>query len=117
MEKAVSCYKADQPVASTLSFHSIQSSLAVHEFILQGKNAANEAMDGYVRTFDVVAPKVQSQLCELSGPTFGFTMREFSMVGGYMENPEKPQNCQNWGVGTYSGHYGNGTRYIVMSQY
>ena len=39
----------------------------------------------------------QSQLCELSGPTFGFTTREFSMVGGYTENPEKPQNRQNWG--------------------
>ena len=34
-------------------------------------------------------------------------MQEFSMVGGYMENLEKPQNCQNWGVGTCSGQYGN----------
>ena len=24
-------------------------------------------------------------------------MREFSIVGGYTDNPEKPQNCQNWG--------------------
>ena len=48
---------------------------------------------------DVVAPKVQLQLCDLSRPTFGFTMREFSMVGGYTENPKKSQNCQNWGVG------------------
>ena len=40
-------------------------------------------------------------------------MQEFSMVGGYTENLEKPQNCQNWGVGTCSGmgacsgQYGN----------
>ena len=25
------------------------------------------------------------------------------MVGGYTENPEKPLNCQNWGVGTCVG--------------
>ena len=31
---------------------------------------------------------------------FGFTTQEFSMVGGYTGNPEKPQN---WGVGTYAG--------------
>ena len=34
------------------------------------------------------------------------------MVGGYTENLEKPQKCQNWGVGAcsgmgaYSGQYG-----------
>ena len=61
---------------------------------------------------DVVASKVQSQLCELSGSTFGFNMQEFSMVGGYMHGkPQKPQNCQNWGVaaclgmGACSGQY------------
>ena len=37
---------------------------------------------------------------------FGFTMQKFSMVGGYTENLEKPQNCQNWGVGACSGQYG-----------
>ena len=37
----------------------------------------------------------QSQLCELSGPTFDSLCE---LVGGYTENPEKPQNCQNWGV-------------------
>jgi len=25
------------------------------------------------------------------------------MVGGYMENLKKPQNCQNWGVGACVG--------------
>ena len=28
------------------------------------------------------------------------------MVGSYTENPEKPQNCQNWGVGTCPGQNG-----------
>ena len=28
------------------------------------------------------------------------------MMGGYTENPEKPQNCPNWEVGTYPGLYG-----------
>ena len=54
---------------------------------------------------DVVASKAQSQ-CELSGSTFGFNTQEFSMVGGYTKNLEKPQNCQNWGVGTCLGQYG-----------
>ena len=54
---------------------------------------------------NVVSPKVHQNNCsyKLSRPTFGFTTREFSMVGGYMENPAKPQNCQNWGVGACSG--------------
>ena len=56
---------------------------------------------------DVVASKAQLQLCKLSGPTFGFTTQEFSMVGGYTENLEKPQNCQNWGVDACSGQYGS----------
>ena len=44
-------------------------------------------------------------------------MQEFSMVGGYMENLEKPQNCQNWGVGAClgmgacSGQYGSTQNY------
>ena len=61
---------------------------------------------------DVVAPKAQSQLCELSGSTFGFNTQEFSMVGGYTEYLKKLQSCQNWGVGACSvmgacsGQYG-----------
>ena len=71
--------------------------------MLQWKNAANEATDVFVGTFDVRCRVAQSaseqlQLCELSRPTLGFTMRGFSMVGGYTrtENPES-QNCHNWG--------------------
>ena len=45
----------------------------------------------------------QSQLCELSAPTFGFTMQYFSVVGSYTENLEKPQNYQYWGMGTCTG--------------
>ena len=61
---------------------------------MQGKNAVNEAMDGYVHSFDAwchgaQSASEQSQLCELSWPTFGFTMQEFSMEGGYMKNPKK----------------------------
>ena len=53
-------------------------------------------------------------------------MQEFSMVGGYMENPEKPQNCQNWGgggggvgactgMGACSGQYGSEALRIAIS--
>ena len=52
VEKAVSCYKTDWLVALLLSFHNVQSSLGVREFVVQGKNAANEATERYVRTFD-----------------------------------------------------------------
>ena len=52
IEKAVSCYKADRLVAPLPSFRSVRSSLAYANFVLQGKNAANEATDGCVRTFD-----------------------------------------------------------------
>ena len=55
VEKAVSCYRL---VASMFSSRSVQSSLAVREFCAAGENAANDATDGCVRTFDVIAPKV-----------------------------------------------------------
>ena len=44
---------------------------------------------------------------------YHITALSFSMVGGYMENLKKPQNYQNWGVGTSTGvgaclgQYGN----------
>ena len=55
-EKTVSCYKADWLVASLLSFRSIQSSslsrrLQYVNFMLQGRNTANEAMDRCVQTW------------------------------------------------------------------
>ena len=51
---------------------------------------------------------------------FWFSMQEFSMVGGYMEDLKKQQNCQNlgaWvGMGTCQIQYG--TRYLqrLLSQ-
>ena len=66
--------------------------------MLQGKDTANEATDRFVRTFHVWC------LCRSADlHTFGFTTWEFSVVGSYTENPEKPQNCQNWGVGACTG--------------
>ena len=98
VEKAASCYKADRLVTPLLSFRSIQSSLAVHEFHAAGEEPANEATDGCV--CEPLMPDVVS----LSGPTYlWITTREFSMVGGYTESLEKPQNCQNRGVGACTG--------------
>ena len=64
---------------------------------------------------DVVAPKTHSNNHSYVSSTD--LPSEFSMVGGYTENLEKPQNCQNWvvgactGIGTCLGQYGN---YIVF---
>ena len=63
---------------------------------------------------DVVSSKAQLQLCDLIGPTFGFTMQKFSMAGSYTENLKKPQNYQNWGVGTCPGQYGTVILYCVI---
>ena len=76
-------------MASLPSFRSIQLLLAVPNFMLQMKNAANDTNDKCVRTFDARCRDTQSasdqlQLCELSGPTSRFTMQEFSMVGDYI---------------------------------
>ena len=43
-------------------------------------------------------------------------IQEFSIVGGYTENPEKPLNGQNWGMGTCSGQYGTWRTMSVMWQ-
>ena len=64
---------------------------------------------------DVVAPKAHLNNCSYVSSTD--LSSEFSMVGGYTENLEKPQNCQNWvvdtctGIGTCLGQYGS---YIVF---
>ena len=89
-------------------FPHVKLSLEYTNFVLQWKNAANEATNGCMRTFDAwcrgaQSASEQSQLRELSGPTFIFTTQEFSIVGGYTENLEKRQNCQNWGEGTCAG--------------
>ena len=85
-------------------------------FMLQGKNAVNEATEGVCKP-DVVVPKAHQKnhryACQLSGIAFGFTMQGFSMVDDYPEDLDKQQNSQNWGVGTSTGmgacpgQYGN----------
>ena len=102
--------KADQLVALLPSFRSIQSSLSVCKFpaACRERTLRTRPWTGVCEPLmpDVVVSKAQSQLCELSGSTYGFNTQEFSMVGGYMENLKKPQNCQNWGVAACSGQYG-----------
>ena len=60
-----------------------------------------------------------SELLQLSGPTFGFTTREISMVGGYTENPKKNTKWSKLGGGGRRLHrYGRllGTiQYILKS--
>ena len=97
VEKAVSCYKVDWLIVLLLSFRSVQSSLAQCKFRSAGKERCK-----WRHGWCYIAQSASEQL-QLSGPTFGFTMREFSMVGSYTENPKKSQNCQNWGVGAYTG--------------
>jgi len=52
---------------------------------------------------DVMAPKAHQNNRRYVSSADLPSDSEFSMVGGYTENPEKPQNCQNWGVGTCAG--------------
>ena len=52
VEKNVSCYRVDRLVASLLNLRSVQSLLAVRKFHNEGKNAANEAMERCVQSFD-----------------------------------------------------------------
>ena len=115
VEKAVSCYKVDRLVASLLSFRSVQSSLAVREFCAAGEECYKQGYGQHGRERTLIwclmsccrSASELLQLCEVSGPTLGFTMQEFSMVGGYMENLEKPQNCQKWGASGRLHRYGH----------
>ena len=52
VEKAASCYKADWLVASLPSFWAFSHHLQYANFMLQRKNAANEATDRFVKPFD-----------------------------------------------------------------
>ena len=92
------------PIHSLIAKCSTRPNHRLHyvNFVLQGKNAVNEATDGYVQTFDAwccgaqsASEQLQLPVCELNGPNFGFITQKFSMVAGYTENAEKPQNCQN----------------------
>ena len=103
VEKAVSCYKANQLVALLLSFRTFSHRLQYANFVLQGRNAVNQATDRCVQTW-CHGTQSTSELCELSGPTFGFTTQEFSMVGGYPENPEKKHKTVKSGDGRFLGY-------------
>ena len=76
VEKAVSCYKADRLIASLLNFCSVQSLAAVREFHAR-RNTVNQATDRCVRTW-CRGTRSASELCELSRPTFRFTMQELA---------------------------------------
>ena len=59
-------------------------------FMLEAKNATNEAMNRCVRNFDAAMYVSSVDLY------FRLTMQEFSMVGSYMEDLTKtPKNHQN----------------------
>ena len=98
VEKAASCYKADPLVASLLSFHSAQSSLAIRKFRVAGEERCKR---GHRRVCANLGCLMSCHSAELR--TFGFTTQKFSIVGSYTENLEKPQN---WGVGACTGQYG-----------
>ena len=94
VEKAVTCYEVNRLVAS-LPQHSVVI-CSTQSLCCRGSTLRMRPQTG-------VCEPEQSQQCELSGPTFRFTMQGFSMVGGYLKDFEKPQNCQNWGVGACMG--------------
>ena len=64
-----------------------------------------------------VCEPLMPDVVSLNEPTY--LQIHYNMVGGYTENLEKPQNCQNRGVdactgmGACSGQYGN----ILASMY
>ena len=74
---------------------------AVHKLL--GKNTGNEAMDKFVQTFDARCRGTQAHQNNRSYESSADLPSKFSMVDGYTENLEKPQNHQNWGVGTCTG--------------
>jgi len=101
--------KADKLIASLLSFCMFSHRLQYVNFVLQGKRPWKGVCEW---TFDAwchgtQSTSEQSQLCKLSRPTFRFTTQEFSIVGSYTENPEKPQTwLSKLGGGRLPGTYG-----------
>ena len=104
LEKAVSCYKADWLVASMRSFRSVQSLLAVRKFRAAWEEHC-ERGQGQVCMWEpsmLWRPKCIRTIVAIWAQRT-YLRFHFGMVGSYTENPEKPQNCQNWEVGTCSG--------------
>ena len=118
VEKAISCCKADWLIASLLSFLCIQLSLAVRKFRAGGKNAVNMATDGCVHEPlmpNVAAPKAhqnnRSYVSSADLPSDSLR-KNLTWWAVTQRTLEKPQNCQNWGMGacmgmgTFPGQYG-----------
>ena len=80
VEKAVTCYEVNRLVAS-LPQHSVVI-CSTQSLCCRGSTLRMRPQTG-------VCEPEQSQQCELSGPTFRFTMQGFSMVGGYLKDFEK----------------------------
>ena len=115
VEKAELCYKADWLVASFPQHSVITCSMWI---LCCRRRTLRMRPQKCVWTFDAWCPGIhstseQSQLDELSGSTFGFTLQEFHMVASYTEDLKITQNYENWrrdtcaGMGTCPRQYGS----------
>ena len=105
-------YKADQLIASLLSFRSDQLSPAVREFCTGREECCEQSHRQVCVNLMLWRPKcIRAMWAQRTYLWIHYA--RISMVGGYTENSEKQQNCQKWGVdtcmgmGTCSGQYGN----------
>ena len=107
MEKAVSCYKADWLVASLPSLCSVQSSLAVRKFRAAGKQRCKRGHGWVCANFWCLMSWHPKRNCSYVSsadlPSDSICKNLAWWVVTRTENLEKPQNCQNWGVGACSG--------------
>ena len=88
---AASCYKADRLVASLIGFHSVQSSFAVRKSRAAGEEHCKRGHGWVCANLSCL------MLCRSADlRTFGFTMREFSMVGSYTEKNHKTFKFGGW---------------------
>ena len=111
VEKAISCYRADRLV-DKFPQHLVAFSRRWQYARIsrcRARTLRTRSRTGVCEPLmpDVVAPKAhQNNRSYVSSGDLPST-QEFSMVGGYTGNPEKPQNCRNWGVGACPGQYGS----------
>ena len=95
VEKAVSCYKVDRFIASLLSIRGVQLSLAVRKFCAAGEERC-ERGHGWVRANLWCLMSCRPKCIRTTAAMWAqqtYLRIQFSMVGGYTENPEKSQNC------------------------
>ena len=105
VQKAVSCYKADRLIASLLSFRSVQSSPAVRKFCGAREECCEPSHGQVCANLMSWRPKrIRAMWAQRTYLRIHYA--RISVMGGYTENLEKPQNCQKWGVGACSGQYG-----------